>query len=77
MTPAQCRAARAILRWTQDELASKSQVSSLTLRNFETEKADVRPGTVTLIARALQEAGIEFIPGGARVREQAAEASAS
>jgi GTPase SAR1 family protein len=35
MSPEQCRAARAWLNWSQDELAAKAQVSNSTLREFE------------------------------------------
>ena len=35
MTPEQCRAARALLRWTQDELADVSQVHKSAITLFE------------------------------------------
>jgi DNA-binding XRE family transcriptional regulator len=35
MTPAQCRAARALLDWTQNDLARSAEVGSVTLRQFE------------------------------------------
>ena len=71
MTPAQCRAARGLLKWTQEDLAAKADVAVLTIRTFEGEKASPRRATLAAILRALETAGIEFIPGGARLREAA------
>ena len=76
MTPAQCRAARALLGWTQDNLAAKAEVSGPTIRSFEGEKGKPRPSTITLLRRALENGGAEFTPdGGVRPREQPAEAA--
>jgi transcriptional regulator with XRE-family HTH domain len=77
MTPAQCRAARGLLKWTQDELARNAEVSALTVRNFENDKPALR-ATVAAIRRALEAGGVELTPdGGVRPREQPAEAKAS
>ena len=35
LTPAQCRAARALLDWTQDKLTEGAEVSRGTIRGFE------------------------------------------
>ena len=75
MTPAQCRAARSLLKWTQDDLAAKAEVSVITIRNFEGEKSEPRRVTLNAVQRALEAAGVEFIPGGARLRDQPAEAA--
>ena len=78
MTPAQCRAARALLDWTQETLASEAHVAVLTIRTFEGEKANPRRATLAAIQRALEAAGVEFLPGGGvRPHEQPAEAQAS
>ena len=74
MTPAQCRAARGLLNWTQDDLAAKSGASVVTVRNFENEKSSPQKGTVALIERAFDAAGVDFIPengGGPGVRLRA------
>src|SRR5690348_2981424 len=57
---AQCRAARALLDWTQDDLAQKARVSVTALRNFE--RGATIPVTNNLLALqdALEGAGIEF-----------------
>lgn len=67
----QCRAARALLEWTQDRLADSSSVSKKTIVDFESGKRTPYDRTVADIAHALEAAGIQFIPengGGAGVR---------
>lgn len=71
MTPSQCRAARGLLRWKQEELASSSGVSVVTVRNFELEKSTPQRATLDVIQRALESAGVVLIPqngGGPGVR---------
>jgi transcriptional regulator with XRE-family HTH domain len=71
MNPAQCRAARALLKWTQEDLANKSGASPVTIRNFENERSSAQKGTLLLIRKTLEDAGVEFISengGGAGVR---------
>jgi DNA-binding XRE family transcriptional regulator len=71
MTRGQCRAARALLEWTQDQLAETASVSKKTLADFEAGKRTPYDRTLADIRRALEEAGIQFIPengGGAGVR---------
>jgi transcriptional regulator with XRE-family HTH domain len=71
ITPAQCRAARALLDWSQQRLAAAAHVGVVTVRQFEGSGAQPRPATTDVICRALEAAGIEFIPengGGAGVR---------
>ncbi|WP_262299714.1 helix-turn-helix domain-containing protein [Microvirga sesbaniae] len=67
----QCRAARALLGWSRDELAKRSKVSNATLADFEAGKRTPYDRTLADIQKALEEAGIQFIPengGGAGVR---------
>jgi transcriptional regulator with XRE-family HTH domain len=71
MTPAQCRAARGLLDWTQDKLCEAAQVSGPTVRDFENGKATPRRASLAAIQRALEDAGVEFIAdngGGPGVR---------
>lgn len=71
IVPAQCRAARALIEWTRDDLAAASQTARSTLADFEANKRQPHPRTLAAIQAALEAAGVEFIPengGGAGVR---------
>jgi predicted transcriptional regulator len=74
LTPAQIRAARAMVGWSRDDLAKRSGVSAPALRDFEKAEggSDPRQGTVHKWQRALEEAGVQFIDadevGGPGVR---------
>jgi transcriptional regulator with XRE-family HTH domain len=71
MNSPQCRAARGLLAWTQDELARMAGVSIVTVRNFENEKTTPQRASLDVIRRAIESAGVEFIAengGGAGVR---------
>jgi transcriptional regulator with XRE-family HTH domain len=61
MSPEQCRAARAWLNWSQDELAAKAQVSNSTVREFEAARRVPIANNLAAIRRALEDAGIEFL----------------
>ena len=63
MTSAQCRAARGLLRWNQDDLARDAQVSVVTVRNFENDKSIPQRATLDVMRRALEAAGVEFTNG--------------
>jgi transcriptional regulator with XRE-family HTH domain len=65
MTPAQCRAARGLLDWTQDKLCEAAQVSGPTVRNYENGKISPHRATLAMIQRALEDAGVEFTNGNA------------
>src|SRR5215469_6146222 len=73
LTSAQIRAARALLRWSAEDLARSSAVGLTTIRRAElTEHATSLTAANDLaIRRALEEAGIEFTDengGGPGVR---------
>jgi transcriptional regulator with XRE-family HTH domain len=62
ISSAQCRAARGLLDWTQDDLARNAQVARATVAAFE--RADrIRPMRQNLISivAALEAAGVAFI----------------
>ena len=59
----QIRAARALLRWSAQQLAEAAKVAVTTVRRFELEdgipSANIR--TIEAIKRTLEDQGIEFI----------------
>lgn len=61
MTPTQCRAARAMLKWKQTDLAARAGVAVMTVRNFEGELTEPTRATVAVMWHALEAAGIEFV----------------
>ena len=60
---AQIRAARALLGWSQDQLARRAGVGLATLQRIEQNKGIVKGNfsTVLKIQKALEQAGIQFI----------------
>jgi DNA-binding XRE family transcriptional regulator len=71
ISPAQCRAARALLNWTQEMLATRAGAALKTVRDFETERRKPLNVARTTVRRALEEAGVEFFEdGGLRLRKQ-------
>jgi predicted transcriptional regulator len=69
--PEQCRAARALLDWSQQDLADKAAVGVVTVRQLEAGTHEPRRATLDVIRRAFESAGVQFIDengGGAGVR---------
>jgi DNA-binding XRE family transcriptional regulator len=62
----QMKAARALLSWSQDDLAEKSGVSKPTIARLETEDGELKGYAATRIKiiSAFGEAGIKFLNGG-------------
>ena len=60
-TPAQCRAARALLNWSQDDLVSRSKISKKTIADFERAATQPHAQTRAQIALAFEVAGIQFL----------------
>jgi transcriptional regulator with XRE-family HTH domain len=72
-TPGQCRAARALIGWSQDELATASKVAKATIANFELGKRSPYDRTLDDLRGALEAAGVEFTNGdepGVKLRKQ-------
>jgi transcriptional regulator with XRE-family HTH domain len=73
ITSEQVRAARALLRWEQRDLAEASGISLPTVKRLETQPGELsaQERTIVELRKALEIAGIEFIAengGGAGVR---------
>jgi transcriptional regulator with XRE-family HTH domain len=71
ISPAQCRAARGLLDWSQQDLAGKAEVGVVTIRQLEAGVNQPRRATLLVIRHALEAAGVEFIEdngGGVGVR---------
>ena len=71
ITPSQCRAARALIQLSQARLAEAASISKQTLVDFERGARQPYDRTLADIVKALEAAGVEFIPengGGAGVR---------
>jgi len=68
MTPAQCRAARALLGMTQPKLAKESGLGLSTIVDFERMRRQVSDEAVGAIQVALTRNGVELIDenGGGR-----------
>jgi predicted transcriptional regulator len=69
----QLKAARALLAWSQGDLAQASGISEPTIARLESADGPIggRADTSTALVSALEKAGVEFIPengGGAGVR---------
>ena len=63
ITSGQIRAARALLRWSSEELSSKSGIGSATIKRMEVMDGVPSGNVRTLLAlkTALETAGVEFI----------------
>jgi transcriptional regulator with XRE-family HTH domain len=63
LTPSQCRAARALLDWSQQNLAEYSKIGNATIRNFEGGKSVPQHATLDVLRRCFEAAGVMFING--------------
>lgn len=60
VSPAQVRAARAWLNWSQDQLSARSGISKRTIARYESGKTLAHPETIDLIRDVLEGEGIVF-----------------
>ncbi|WP_310094594.1 MULTISPECIES: helix-turn-helix transcriptional regulator [Bosea] len=59
ITPAQCRAARALLDWSQQDLAKAAHLGLSTIRDFEKGRRVPTHNNLRGIKLALEEGGVE------------------
>ena len=64
IAPEQSRAARGLLGWSQTELAEAAGVALQTISKFETGDRTPIANNLIAIRRALEAAGVKFIPAG-------------
>ncbi|MFD1982461.1 helix-turn-helix domain-containing protein [Mesorhizobium newzealandense] len=75
ISPSQCRAARALLDWSQAQLSAASKVATKTLADFERSKRTPYDRTLADVRAALEAAGVIFVEEngegpGVRLRKQ-------
>jgi len=72
MTPEQCCAARALLKWTQKDLAENADLSVWIVEDFEAGSQPISDSLVDAMVVTLEYAGVEFLasdnPDGVIVR---------
>lgn len=64
ISPAQCRAARAFLNWSQPDLAEKCGMHVQTISAFEHETSTPTKTTLKKITNAFESVGVEFTRDG-------------
>lgn len=60
-TGEQLRAARALLKWSRDQLAAASGVSAIAIKECESGISDPRRSTLIAVRSALSKAGVIFL----------------
>jgi predicted transcriptional regulator len=74
ITAEQCRAARGLLDWNQQDLAQFAGIGVVTIHQLEAGASRPRRATLEVIQRAFEKAGVQFIDAngggpGVRLRE--------
>jgi transcriptional regulator with XRE-family HTH domain len=64
LTPALCRAARGLLGWSQEELATTAMVGRSTVNDFEREARVPMRSNLRAIRQAFEDAGLRFMSEG-------------
>src|SRR5580704_6430996 len=64
LTPEQIKAARALLAWSQQELATEARVATSTVADFERGTRTPVANNAQAIREVLEAKGLQFIAGG-------------
>lgn len=60
ITPEQCKSARGLLNWSQDDLAKKVRIGKNSISDFEKGARIPQPKNLEDIRKVFEEVGIEF-----------------
>jgi transcriptional regulator with XRE-family HTH domain len=63
----QCKAARALLDWSQEDLSQRAEVAKATIGDFERGARNLRIETMQKVVAVLENEGIRFEGGGDRI----------
>lgn len=63
LLPEQCRAARGLLNWSQDELAAAAGVSRSTIKDFECHRHALHRSSEELLVAAFARGGVRLLAG--------------
>jgi transcriptional regulator with XRE-family HTH domain len=62
ITPELCRGARALLGWSQQDLAARAEVARTTIAGYELGQIAPQARTLRDLIAALEAAGVQFLP---------------
>ena len=68
VTPSQVKEARALLGWTQGDLAARAGISSVTIARFETASRNTRKTTIEMLRTTLEAHGVVFSIGKPKLK---------
>ena len=63
----QCKAARALLDWSQEDLSQKAEVAKATIGDFERGARNLRIETMQKLVGVFEENGVRFESEGSRI----------
>lgn len=67
LTPEQCRAGRALVGWSQDDLAAAAKVAKRTIADFELGRRSTYDRTLRDLREAMEQHGAVFLAAGEQV----------